>query len=396
MARILIILLINFLTLSNLYPECCCNRVGSKNTNSKTSNIKSPLPKTENVIKTLKAPSHVNINDKNMKNNTTEIKEQYIPYGKSKLTDKAGNNNFENNIDKAKNNNGEHKKNVFKNNDKNENIETYIDAITKYYSNLGGNEKIYGVNKDQFKEYYIDDIFLAEFDSVASSMEEQDLNEKKIEINKNILYFPEIETNKEITLNCPMLLIMKSSSGEKNIKMRFSIKYRLNIDNYKKFLTSMNIEDDLKFVEVTMGAFHEYKSDKNPTEYFIKKIVNDLKDKNITVEILEIKCENIIFANNVEEKYNKINEDNKQLVDKTCNAIFTLIGKENTIKQHLFKIFIAELFRIYINMGGYNSFKYYKPKYEIITSSIDLRDLKKNMIDDIPNLTVIDNRKLNE
>lgn len=179
MARILIILLINFLILSNLHPECCCNCVESKNTNSKTSNNSIPLPKTANGEKTLKTQSYVNVNDKNMKNNTTKIKKQYIPYNKS--TDKA---HLKNNIDKAgnnkaKNNNGEHKKNVLKNNDKNEIIETYIDAINKYLSNLNNNEKIYGLDKEQFKEYYIDNIFLLELDMVASNMEKQSLDKKK-------------------------------------------------------------------------------------------------------------------------------------------------------------------------------------------------------------------------
>ena len=230
--------------------------------------------------------------------------------------------------------------------------------------------------------------------SVVGGMEEQYLDKKKIGIDNDILQLPEIETNKEITLNCPELLIMRTSKGEKNIKMRFSIKYKLNINNYEGFSTSMNMVDDLKFKKVYGGAIYDYKNHENPTQYFIKKIVNDLKVKNIIVEILEIKCKKVIFVNNVKKKYNEIDEDIKHLVDKTCNTIFTLIEKVNDIKQQLFKIFIAELFNIYTNMRGNNTFKSYTPKYEN-PKSIGLRDLEKNMIDDIPNLKVIDNRKLN-
>lgn len=396
MARILIILLINFLTLLNLHPECCCNMMESKNTNSKTSNNSIPLPKTANVKKTLKTPSYVNVNDKNMKNNTT-IKKQYIPYNKS--TDKAhlknniGNNNFENNINKAKNNNGEHKKNVLKNNDKNEIIETYIDAINKYLFNLNDNEKIYGVSKDKFKKYYIDDIFLLNFSEDVSKMEKQDLNEKIKELN-NYLLLPEIETDKEITVKYPGLLICKNSSGKENIKMRFSIKYKLNINNnYERFFTSMHEGNDLKYELVRIdGKVPYYRNYKNPTKYFIKKIVKDLKDKNIIVEILEIKCEKAIFANNVEKKYNEIDAYNKNLINKTCNTIFNLIGEDNTIKQQFFKIFIKHLFEIYLEIDKDTHFKEYGSEYEFDTKKVELRDLEKYMIGDIPNLAVIDKR----
>ena len=403
MARILIILLINFLTLLNLHPECCCNSVKSKNTNSKNSNNSIPLQKTTNGKKTFKTPSYVNVNDKNMKNNTTKIKKQYIPYNKS--TDKAhlknniGNNNFENNINKAKNNNGEHKKNVLKNNDKNEIIETYIDAINKYLSNSNDNEKIYGLDKEQFKKYYIDNIFLLELDRVASNMEKQSLNKKKIKNNDNILSLPEIETNKEITVKYPELLICKNSSGKENIKMHFSIRYRLNINNnYEVFFTSMHKENDLKFKQVlNNGILLFYDKYENPTKYFIEKIVKDLKDKNIIIEILEIKCEKAIFANNVEKEYNKIDANSKNLINKTCDAIFTLIEKDNYIKQQFFKIFIKHLFEIYLNIDVDKLFKQYISEGDKKKNkNVELRDLEKDMIGDIPNLAVTDKRKLNK
>lgn len=406
MARILIILLINFLTLLNLHPECCCNMMESKNTNSKTSNNSIPLQKTANGKKTLKKPSYVNVNDKNMKNSTT--KKQYNQYNKSNLTNKAHlknnidnveNDKVENNINKAKNNNGEHKKNVLKNNDKNEIIETYIDAINKYLFNLNDNEKIYGLDKEQFEEYYIDNIFLLELDRVASNMEKQSLNKKKIKNNDNILSLPEIETNKEITVKYHELLICKNSSGKENIKMHFSIRYRLNINNnYEVFFTSMHKENDLKFKQVlNNGILLFYDKYENPTKYFIEKIVKDLKDKNIIIEILEIKCEKAIFANNVEKEYNKIDANSKNLIDKTCDAIFTLIEKDNYIKQQFFKIFIKHLFEIYLNIDVDKLFKQYISEGDKKKNkNVELRDLEKDMIGDIPNLAVTDKRKLNK